>query len=148
MKFWEELIAYFPLIRHGQHKIDVSNNSVIVASVFISAVKLLPCRCLGTIGRFTCRHRDRWERFKKYAAEKDSGAMIYTPSSVKICVGIEKLIWETYGHARQHGDLINLLLFYQNMEIRLNIFMSAICKHRLWYIFVLRLDTLKFKHIS
>jgi hypothetical protein len=49
----------------------------------------------------------------KYAVDMGSGAMIYIPSFIKICSGIQKLIRELH---RQHGDLISLLLFSQNKE--------------------------------
>jgi hypothetical protein len=42
----------------------------------------------------------------KYTAEMGSGAMIYIPSLIKIGSGI-------------HGDLVSLLLFFQNKESRL-----------------------------
>jgi hypothetical protein len=44
------------------------------------------------------------------------GAMIYVPSFIKIGSGIQKLIW--VDKHRQQGDLISLLLFFQNKEIR------------------------------
>jgi hypothetical protein len=49
-KFWEELIAYFPWIDTGHIENDASNNSSIVACVFVTAVTLLPSRCLATMG--------------------------------------------------------------------------------------------------
>jgi hypothetical protein len=49
-KFWEELIAYFPLYDTGHIENDASNNSSIVACVFVTAVTFLPSRCLATIG--------------------------------------------------------------------------------------------------
>jgi hypothetical protein len=36
------------------------------------------------------------EEFMKYAAEMDSGAMVYTPGFVKISSGIQKLIVGKY----------------------------------------------------
>jgi hypothetical protein len=48
-KFWEELIAYFPSYDTGHIENDASNNSSIVACVFVTAVTFLPSRCL-TIG--------------------------------------------------------------------------------------------------
>jgi hypothetical protein len=48
-KFWEELIVCSPLIRHGPNN-DVSNNSSIVACVFVAAVTFLPSRYLATMG--------------------------------------------------------------------------------------------------
>jgi hypothetical protein len=51
-KFWEELIAYFPSYDTGHIENDSSNNSSIVACVFVTAVTFLPSRCLATIGGF------------------------------------------------------------------------------------------------
>jgi hypothetical protein len=51
-KFWEELAAYFPSYDTGHIENDASNNSSIVACVFVTAVMFLPSRCLGTIGGF------------------------------------------------------------------------------------------------
>jgi hypothetical protein len=51
-RFWEELIAYFPIYDTGHTENDDSNNSSIVACVFVIAVTFLPSRCLATIGRF------------------------------------------------------------------------------------------------
>jgi hypothetical protein len=50
-KFWEELIAYFPLIRHGPH---------IKSSRCLATIRgLLPSRCLATIaGGYTDTHTD------------------------------------------------------------------------------------------
>jgi hypothetical protein len=50
--FWEEIIAYFPRYETGRIENDASNNSSIVACVFVTAVTFLPSRCLATIGRF------------------------------------------------------------------------------------------------
>jgi hypothetical protein len=49
-KFWEELIAYISSYDTGRIENDVSNNSYIVACVFVTAVTFLPSRCLATIG--------------------------------------------------------------------------------------------------
>jgi hypothetical protein len=46
-KFWEELTAYFPFIRHGPHRKRHIQNSCI-ACVFVTAVTFLPSRCLET----------------------------------------------------------------------------------------------------
>jgi hypothetical protein len=51
-KFWEELIAYFPWYDTGHIENDASNNSSLVACVFVTAVMFLPSRCLATIGKF------------------------------------------------------------------------------------------------
>jgi hypothetical protein len=44
IKFWEELIAYFPFIRHGLHR------KRLVQQFFVAAGTSLPSRCLATIG--------------------------------------------------------------------------------------------------
>jgi hypothetical protein len=54
----------------------------------------------------------------KYAVEIRSGAMIYTSSFIEIGSSIQKSIVGIHSH-RQHGDLICLLLFYQNKESRI-----------------------------
>jgi hypothetical protein len=54
----EELIAYVPLISHGPHKKDASNDSSIVAHVFVSAVTFLQSRCLATAEGYTHGHTD------------------------------------------------------------------------------------------
>jgi hypothetical protein len=51
-----------------------------------------------------------------YAVGMDSGAVSYVPSFIKIDSDIQKLIG---GIHRQQGDLISLLLFFQNKESRL-----------------------------
>jgi hypothetical protein len=65
----------------------------------------------------------------KYAVQMGSGTIIYIPSFINIDSGIQKLIGrDTH---RQQGDLISLLLFFQNKESRLkSIFLlmnAAIC---------------------
>jgi hypothetical protein len=49
-KFWEELIPYFPSYDTGHIENNASNNSSIVAPVFVNAVTFLPSHCLATIG--------------------------------------------------------------------------------------------------
>jgi hypothetical protein len=51
-KFWEEQIAYFPWYDTGHIENDASNNSSIVACLFVTAVTFLEKRCLATIGGF------------------------------------------------------------------------------------------------
>jgi hypothetical protein len=46
----------------------------------------------------------------KQAVETGPGAMTFVPSFIKIVSGIQKLM--AGGIHRQHGDLINLLLFF------------------------------------
>jgi hypothetical protein len=47
-KFWEEIIAYFPLIRHGPHR----KRSRCLATIR----GLLPSRCLAMTGGYTHTH--------------------------------------------------------------------------------------------
>jgi hypothetical protein len=51
----------------------------------------------------------------KYAVEIGSGAMIYIPSFINIGSGTQTLIGGIQIH-RQHGDLTNLILSFQNKE--------------------------------
>jgi hypothetical protein len=76
-KFCEELIAYFPLIRHGPHKKFASNNSSIIAYVFFAAVTFLSSR------GYTYRPGDWWKGFMKSAVDVRSGSMIYIRSFTK-----------------------------------------------------------------
>jgi hypothetical protein len=52
--FWEELIAYFPLIRHGPHR------KWLLQQFFITAGACLMSRCPATIGGIHI-HADWWE---------------------------------------------------------------------------------------
>jgi hypothetical protein len=54
-KLWEELTAYFPSYDKGHIENEASNNSSIVASVFVTAVTFLPSSFLATIGKFLPR---------------------------------------------------------------------------------------------
>jgi hypothetical protein len=54
-KFWEELIAYFPGYDTDHIGNEASNNSSIVACLFVTAVMFLPSRCLATIGGYFYR---------------------------------------------------------------------------------------------
>jgi hypothetical protein len=51
-KFWEELIAYFPWYDTGHVEHAASNNSYVVACVFVTAATFLPTRYLAMIGGF------------------------------------------------------------------------------------------------
>jgi hypothetical protein len=51
-KYCEELIAYVPSYDTSHNKNDPSNNSSIVACVFVTAATFLPSSCLATIGGF------------------------------------------------------------------------------------------------
>jgi hypothetical protein len=60
--------------------------------------------------------------FLNYAVEMGSGAVIYVPSFIKIGSGVQELIRGIHRHTHgQQGDLISLLLFFQNKESRLKI---------------------------
>jgi hypothetical protein len=49
-----------------------------------------------------------------------SGAVIYIPSFIQIGSGVQKLVGDGDSQThRRHGDLICLLLFFQNEESRL-----------------------------
>jgi hypothetical protein len=110
-KFWEELIAYFPLIRHGPTR------KWSLQQFFVVAGTCLLSRCLATIRGCTYGHTDWWEGFMKYDVELGSDSMIYIPSFIKIFSGIRKLICggntQTY---RQHSNHISLFYFFQNKE--------------------------------
>jgi hypothetical protein len=58
-KFWEELMIYFPWYDTDRTENDASNNSFIVAYVFVATVMFLPSRCLVTIATQT-DGRDVW----------------------------------------------------------------------------------------
>jgi hypothetical protein len=55
-------------------------------------------------GGYTYRHKKRKEEFIKWAMELGSGAMKFTPSSIRIGLG------------KMQGHSISLLLFLQNNE--------------------------------
>jgi hypothetical protein len=76
---------------------DVSNNSSIV--VFVAMVIFLLSPCLAKVEGYTYRHT-LIGGFMMYAVEMSSGAMIYKPSFINKCSGIEN--------------------FFQNKESRLN----------------------------
>lgn len=88
-KFYEELIIYF-LYNTDSIEEDASNNSSIVSCVFFARVMFLYSRCLATMGVHI--QTNWWEGLCKYAAETDSGTIIYIPSFHKDYSGIQKLI--------------------------------------------------------
>jgi hypothetical protein len=99
---------------------ESSNNSCIVACVFVDVVTFLPNCCLATIVGYTYRYTDWREGFMKYAAEMGWSAMIYVWNFIQIGSAIEKLVGGEYrGKHREHGDCISLLLFFQNKESNL-----------------------------
>jgi hypothetical protein len=79
-QYWDELIAFSPLIRNGPHRKHASN---IALCVFIVAVTFLPTFCLTTI---TDAQTD--------GREMGSSAMIYSyvRSFIKISSGVQKLM--------------------------------------------------------
>jgi ABC-type glycerol-3-phosphate transport system permease component len=60
---------------------DESNNSSILASVFVAAVTFIPSIYLSTMGGYTCTQTN----------EMGSGAMIYISSFITIDSAIQKL---------------------------------------------------------
>jgi hypothetical protein len=48
--FWEQLNTYIPWYDTNRAEDNASNNSSIVAHVFVAAVTFIPSRCLATIG--------------------------------------------------------------------------------------------------
>jgi hypothetical protein len=112
-KFWEELIAYFPLYKTGHIENDTSNNSSIVVCLFVTVVTFLQSHCLATIGRF----------LPSCCLAKIRG---FLPSRCLATIGeflssrCLATIRGIHTH-RQQLDLISLLLFFQNKESRLKI---------------------------
>jgi hypothetical protein len=154
MKFCKELIAYFPLIRllghrnwrvqqflyccvciHGRGKAFVvplpSNDR---------EIHMLTQRPMGEI--------------KKFDAEKASGAMTYTPSSIKICLGIQKLIWSIHRHTGTQTlktawwSHKSTFIFSKQGNWAKNFYVCNMQASLIGYIIVLRLDTIEFKQIS
>jgi hypothetical protein len=90
---------------HGPHTTEnhASSSSSIVACVFVAAVRflmsrfpatigrLLPSRCLTTIGGYTYKRTNWWEGFMKYTVLMGTGAIIYTQSFIKFGFAIQKL---------------------------------------------------------
>jgi hypothetical protein len=58
----------------------------------------------------------------KYAVEMGSGAVIYIPSFIKICIAIQNLD----GGIHRHDDRISLLLFFQNKESGLKMYFYTV----------------------
>jgi hypothetical protein len=67
------------------------------------------------------------EGFMEYAVEMGSGAMVYIISFIKIGSSIQRLIEGDSQTHRQHGDLISLLLFFQNKENALKSKENPLC---------------------
>jgi hypothetical protein len=112
-KFWEEIIAYFPWYDTGHIEDDASNNSSIVAFVFVTAVMFLPSRCLAKIGRFLLNR-----------CLATIGGLLLSPCLATIGEFLPSRCLATIGgihrHThRQQRDLISLFYFFQNKESRL-----------------------------
>jgi hypothetical protein len=100
MKFWEELIAYFPWYNTT---IEKNAHQFFYCFLCIRCRRnFLPNRCLATIGLYSYRHTNWWQGFIKYAIETDWGVMIYIPSFIKIDSSIQKLV----RRIRRHTDSI------------------------------------------
>jgi hypothetical protein len=65
----------------------------------------------------------------KDAFEMGSGVMIYILSFIKIGSGIQKFKGGFHRHTRHQGDLISLLLFFQNKKSSLKVFVGSIQQH-------------------
>jgi hypothetical protein len=120
-KFWEELIAYFSLIRHGPHRKRRFQKFFCCCLCIRSRSNVFPRRYLATIAGYTYVYGQDYGRdLRSTAFEMGSGAMIYIQSFIKTGLAIQKLMW---GIHRQHGDLMSLPLLFQNMESRLKMWL-------------------------
>jgi hypothetical protein len=126
-KFWEELITYFPWYDTG-HIEDASNNSSIVACVFVTTETFLPSRCLTKIGGFLqsrCLATIRGYLQSRCLAR--TGGFLRSRCLETIrrllpsrCLAMIGGYTDTHKHThRQQRDLISLLLCVQNKESRL-----------------------------
>jgi hypothetical protein len=98
---------------------DASNNAYIFSC--ISCRRNVFTEPLPSNDRvYTHTDTGLWEGFIKYAVEMGSGAIIYIPSFIKTGSGILKLMGRIHIQIHRHqGDLISLLLFFQNKGSRL-----------------------------
>jgi hypothetical protein len=103
MKFWEELVACFILIRHGSYR------ECFLQQFFASAGTSLPSSYLATIEGYTETHTDWWEGFMKYVVEMGWSVMLHLPSFIQIGSGIQKLMgWRgTHRHTDTQTSLWN-----------------------------------------
>jgi hypothetical protein len=93
------------LIRHEPHRKRRGQHYSTAACVFVAAVTFLPSHCLTTrwISTEPLPSNDKGIHiqttgFVKYAAEMDSGAMIYIPSYIKFDSAIRKSIGGIHSH--------------------------------------------------
>jgi hypothetical protein len=83
-KFWEEVITYSSLIRHGLHR------KRRLLQFFVATGTCLANHCQATIREYTYRHTGWRAGFMKYAVEIGLGATMYIPSFVKTGPGIHR----------------------------------------------------------
>jgi hypothetical protein len=114
----------------GHIENDSSNNSCIVACVFVTAVTFLPSRCLATIGGFLLSRCLGTMRF--LSSRCQATIREFLPSRCLTTIRgtftepLPSNDREGYTHAhRQQRDLISLLLFFQNKESRLAMLHSS-----------------------
>jgi hypothetical protein len=88
------------------------NNFSIYAYIFVAAVRMPNNN--NNRGIHIQTHRLMERMYEE--AEMGSDAMIYIPVFIQIDSRIQKLIWGRGTIYRQHGDLISLLLIFQNKE--------------------------------
>jgi hypothetical protein len=93
-------------------EIDASNNSSVVACVFVAVVTFSLSRCLATVGRYTYRHRLIRGIYKVRGWDVLKCHDIHTKSN-KDWVRHSKVNREHTQTYRQHGDSISLLLFFR-----------------------------------
>jgi hypothetical protein len=83
-KFWEELVAYFPLIRHGSHTKRAKQFFYFWVCIRCYGNALTdPLPSNGKCG-YTYRHTDWWEGFMKHTVKMGPGAIIYIPRFIQI----------------------------------------------------------------
>jgi hypothetical protein len=111
-KFWEELLPTF--LWQDTNRIQSMH-----LCMFVVAVTFLPSQCQAELEGY--KYRLMNYTFMKYAFEMSSGTMTYVPNFINNPSGIQKLK-EGGGHTYtdiQNGDVIKLLLFFQDKEGRL-----------------------------
>jgi hypothetical protein len=113
-KLWEEVIADFPLIRHGPHR-------KWLFQPFIAVGTCLPSRCLAIIRQLNMQTNRLMGGIHEVRCWDGLGCLCYTPSFTKTGSGIQKLMGsiqiQTHG---EEGDLISLR-FLQNEQNKLKI---------------------------
>jgi hypothetical protein len=114
-KFWEELIPYFPWYDTGHIENDASNNSSIVACVFVTAVTFPPSRCLAkTRGYLRSRCLATIRGFLPSRCLATIRELL--PSRCLATIG-GYTDTHTHKHAhRQQRDLLSLPLFFKNKK--------------------------------